>query len=107
MSAEGRGLFTSSRERHVLELELERDGQHLARRLVDELVILGLAGGVDEEVLEAELPLVGRRVREPAVVLEPGAVLLLEPDPVVEEPLAIALEGLAAAGILQDDVDFP
>ena len=100
-AAPARGLelrrSPASRQRDVLELELQRDRDHLARGLVDELVVGGLAGGVDEEVLEAELAAVGAGVGEAAVVLEPRAVGLLEPEPVVEQPLAIALERRALA----------
>ena len=96
-----------SRQRHVLELELQRDRHHLARRLVDELVVGRLAGGVDEEVFEAELAAVGARVGEAAVVLEPRAVGLLEPEAVVEQALAVALERRALAGVGELDVDLP
>src|SRR6185437_10825005 len=43
-----------SRQWYVLERELQRDGLHLARRLVHQAVIARLPGRVDEEVLEAE-----------------------------------------------------
>src|SRR3954453_4918258 len=92
-----------SGQRDVLELELERDREDLARGLVDELVIGGLAGRVDEGVLEAELALVAGAVGEAAVVLVARAVGLLEPEAVVEEPLAVALEGGPLAGVLEHD----
>ena len=48
----------------ILEFEFERDRDHLARGLVDELVIGRFAGCVHEEILEAELAAVGARVVE-------------------------------------------
>ena len=40
-------------------------------------------------------------------MLEPRAVGLLEPEPVVEQPLAVALEGRPLAGVVEHDVDLP
>src|SRR5262249_45974283 len=83
-------LIPISRQRHVLELDLQRDGDHLAGRLVDELIVRGLARRVDEYVLEPELATGGPGTVEPPIMGEPRTVGALEPHLVVEEPLLIA-----------------
>src|SRR5262245_41345738 len=96
-----------SRQRDILELKLERDRDHLAGALIDELIVGRFSGGVDEEILESELAAVGGCVREAAVVLEPRPVSALEPEAVVEEPLAVAFESRAFAGVSKGDIHLP
>ncbi len=65
-----------SGQRDVLELELQRDRDDLARGLVDERVVAGLAGGVDEQILEADPGVLGPGVVVAAVLLEARPVRL-------------------------------
>src|SRR5205814_2253281 len=96
-----------SRKRYVLEFEFQGNRDHLARGLVDQLVIRRLARRIDEEVLEAKLAAVGAGVGKAAIVLEAGSIGSLEPESVVEQSLAIALEGRPLSRVRQLDVDLP
>ena len=77
-------FFSASRQGDVLELELERNGDHFAGSLVDKLVFRRLTGSIHEQVFEAELAAIVAGVGETAVEFEPGAIRSLEPKAVIE-----------------------
>src|SRR5690348_162469 len=74
-----------SRQRDALELELERDRQHPARRFVHQGIVGHLARDIDEQVLEPEVATIGRGLVESAVQLMLRPVALLKVDAIIEQ----------------------